>query len=250
MPIGASRLGFFFKRTERSYKKRILCFYDPLTNGPGGVTDYYSASVDRKPATDIYPPIAARATALGYTSDLIESYSALINTDLQNYSQIWDIGYASPYTSNPVDPTRKIINYLKSGGSMFLLGENSSFQPRDNTIGTFIEAAGGGIVDEGSVDFNYSRDLTVGPLFLNSNNSNKVTFSRPGVFTNKGTGIPMTNNFPLTGELEYPAVMWLTGNLVYAPLGSVISVLDLNFIVGIYQNNDFIDNVIESLNAL
>lgn len=250
MPSGANRLGFFYKRTTRSYKRRILCFYDPLTNGPGGDTDYYSGP-DRKPDTDLYPPVAARITALGYIPTLVQTYSDLLNLDLQIYSQIWDLGYASPYITNPNNPTDKILNYLKGGGALFLLGENSSFQPRDNAIGTFIEAAGGGLISEGSVDYNYSRELTINSGFLKSNLDNAVTFSRPGTFTSIGLGTAMTTApFPLSGSIEYPAVSWITGNLTNSPLGMVTSVLDLNFIVGIYQNNNFIDNIIESLNNL
>lgn len=250
MVAGAARLGFFFNQINREYKKRILCFFDPLTNGPGGDTNYY-AGPDRKPNTDLYPVIQARGLALGYTVDLVSSYSSLISTELTMYSQIWDLGYASPYTTNPNNPTTKLLNYLQSGGALFLLGENSAFQPRDNQIGTFLETAGGGIdITEGTVDFNYQRTLTLNPQFVLANNSNQVTFARPGVFVNTGTGTPMTPLFPLTGESQYPAVMWTFGSMGSAPMGSVMSILDVNFISGIYQNLAFIDNIIESLNTL
>ena len=58
------------------------------------------------------------------------------------------------------------------------------------------------------------------------------------------------NAFPLTGELHYPAVIWPAGKLTVAPLGTVISILDLNFIIGVYQNFNFIDNLITSLNRV
>lgn len=250
MSFGAQRLGFWFKQINRAYKERILCFFDPLTFGPGGNTNYYSGP-DRKPATDLYPVIQARGSALGFTVDLASSFSELQSLDLTVYSQLWDLGYATPYTTNPYNPTTKLLNYIQSGGAMFILGENSAFQPRDNQIGTFIETLGGGTdIVEGTVDFNYQRTLTLDNKYRLANNSSQVTFARPGVFVNYGTGLPMTGPFPLTGELHYPAVMWPVGTLGVCPIGSVISVLDLNFIFGVYQNYDFIDNIIYSLNSL
>lgn len=251
MNFGAARLGFWFRQVDRSYKKRILCFYDPLTNGPGGNTDYYSGP-DRNPDTDLYPVIQARGTALGFEVDLVSSYSVLNNTDLSIYSQIWDLGYASPYSPNPNDPTTKLTQYVQSGGAMFILGENSAFQPRDNAIGQFLGLLGGGSgIQEGTIDFNYSRTLTIKNEFLLENNTNQVAFARPGVFTNFGFGTPMTvQAFPITGELHYPAVMWKTGSLTVAPIGTVMSILDLNFIVGVYQNLAFVDNLIFCLNSL
>lgn len=250
MSVGAARLGFWFKQINRAYKRRILCFFDPLTNGPGGDTNYY-AGPDRKPATDLYPVIQARATALGFTTDLISDYSTLISTDLSVYSHLWDLGYASPYTTNPDNPTNKLLGYIQSGGALFMLGENSAFQPRDNQIGLFIETLGGGVnITEGTIDFNYQRTLTLDSRFRLANNSSQVTFARPGVFVNLGNGTAMTPLFPLTGESHFPAVMWTVGSLGSCPIGSVMSVLDVNFISGVYQNLSFIDNVIFSLNSL
>jgi hypothetical protein len=251
MNFGAARLGFWYKRINRDYKKRILCFYDPLTNGPGGDTDYYSG-LDRNPDTDLYPVIEARGTALGFEVSLVSSYSVLNTLDLAIYSQIWDLGYASPYTTNPNNPIRRLTQYLQGGGSMFILGENSAFQPRDNAIGTFIEGLGGGSgIVEGSEDYNYSRTLTLKSQFFINNSNSQVAFARPGVFTNIGNGTVMTEQaFPVTGELYYPAVVWTAGNLTGAPNGTVMSILDLNFIVGVFQNFDFIDNVIGILNRV
>lgn len=250
MAFNAARLGFWFKQINRAYKKRILCFYDPLTNGPGGDTNYY-AGPDRKPATDLYPVVQARGVALGYSVDLISSYATLISTDLSVYSQLWDLGYASPYTTNPNDPTSKLLGYVQSGGAMFILGENSAFQPRDNQIGLFVETLGGGVdITESPIDYNYQRTLTLNSQFVLANNSTQVTFARPGTFVNYGTGTPMTPSFPLSGGPEYPAVMWKVGSLGVCPIGSIISILDVNFISGVYQNPAFIDNVIFSLNSL
>jgi hypothetical protein len=245
MNFGASRLGFWFQRPpDRGYKKNVGIFYDPLTDGPGGNTNYYNSG-DINPGTSVYPVIAARMTALGFTPSLISSYAELNALDLTQYAQLWDIGYASPYVSNPNNPTTKLYNYLQSGGAMFILGENSNFGVRDDAVDTFITGIGGGTVTRSGTDYNYGVIGTVQPEFLLSNSDSTIVFSRPGTFTSLGHGTAMTTAF--TGS-EYAAGMWKTGSLSGAPTGAIVSVLDINFFVGFDYNPDFIDNLSISMN--
>jgi hypothetical protein len=246
MSLGAGRLGFRYNRPpDRGYKKNVLVFYDPLTDGPGGNTNYYNTSQDLKPATDIYPVIQARASFLGSTITLVESYADLNNLDLFQFSQIWDIGYASPYLSNPSDPTNKLYGYLQSGGAMFILGENSNFGVRDDAVDIFVTGIGGGNIVRSSTQYSYSAEVTVQPEFLLSNASNSIVFGRPGTFSSLGSGTAITTAF---ASSEYVAAMWKTGSLSGAPSGAIVSVLDINFFVGFNQNLPFIDNLILSLN--
>lgn len=242
--FGASRLGFWFRNPDRGTRSsKILVFYDPLTNGPGGNTDYYNSG-DVTPG-DVYPVIQAREAALGFTSTFVQSYAALNAMDLTQYAHLWDIGYASPYTTNPNDPTSKLTTYLQQGGAMFILGENANFGARDDAIDNFVTGLGGGSVARSGTDYNYGVTGTVQPEFLIANSNNSVTFNRPGTFTALGTGTAMTTAF--TGS-EYVAVMWKTGSLTSAPAGAVVSVLDINFFVGGSYDPNFIDNLSLSLN--
>lgn len=247
MFYGINKLGFGFLQPDRGYKKTAIVFYDPLTNGPGGDTNYYaSGAID--PATDIYPVIAAREIALGYDSILVDSYDELLTYNLFDYAHLWDIGYASPYTSNANDPTNRLYQYLQYGGSMFILGENSNFGSRDTAIDDFITNLGGGSVVRGTTDYSSSSlEVTVQSKFLLANSNNRVTFARPGTFTSIGSGTPITG--PFSGS-EYVAVMWETGSLNSANAGSIISVLDINVFVNRFQNLDFIDNMLLSMNRL
>lgn len=247
MFYGINRLGFGFLQPDRGYKRTAIVFYDPLTNGPGGDTNYYaSGAID--PATDVYPVIAAREAALGYDSILVTSYEDLLTYNLFDYTHLWDIGYASPYTTNPNDPTIRLYQYLQYGGAMFILGENSNFGARDSSIDDFITNIGGGSVVRGTTDYSSSSiEVTVDPTFLLANSSNKVTFARPGTFTSIGNGTPMTGPFL---NSEYVAVMWKTGSLNVANAGSLISVLDVNIFVNRFQNIPFIDNMLLSMNRL
>lgn len=245
MNFGASRLGFWYnKPPDRGYKKKALVFYDPLTNGPGGNTNYYA--VDVNPQTQVYPNLAARLTAQGLVPTLVQSYAALNSLNLSEYSQIWDIGYASPYETNPNNPTSKLNSYLQSGGAMFILGENSGFGVRDDAIDIFLTNLGGGNITRSSTDYNYVVYTTLLSEFRLANSSSSLAFSRPGAFIAIGNGTAMT--VPFGAEQAYVSVMWKTGSLTGAPTGSVISVLDINFLVGSNLNNNFIDNLIQSLN--
>lgn len=242
--FGASRLGFRYAQGDRGVRKGVVVFYDPLTLGPGGDTNYY-ASGDINPATGIWPEIRDRQLALGFNPILVQSYADLAAINLADYGQIWDIGYASPYTTNPNDPTTQLTNYLVQGGGLFILGENSNFGVRDDTIDDFVTGLGGGTVTRSNGNYYWAVSETVAPSFLQSNFDDSVDFSNPGTFSAFGTGTAITT--PFTGS-EYTAVMWTTGSLASTPKGAVISVLDINFITSSYYNANFIDNMILSLN--
>lgn len=245
MNFNGSRLGFWFRLNRRNKSKRVLVFYDEYTNGPSGETDYYTSSGDVNPSTQIWPTIEAQEISLGNQPELIVGYSNL-PSDMSVYAHAWDIGYASPYTTNPFyDPTNKLLTYLNKGGALFLLGENNYFAVRDNTIDTFISAAGGGTVSTENTLYGVVT-TTIEPEFLLANNNNTVVFNAPGSFLDIGTGTPMTAPLFDTGSI---AVCWKTGSLSNARRGAITSVLDINFLVpGGNLQQDFIDNLILTLN--
>jgi len=244
MNFGGSRLGFWFRYPlglpDRALSnKNVLVFYED--NG------LYNGNPD--PATDLWPVIQGREIALGMTPEFIVGYDNL-PADLTKYAHIWDIGYNSPYIPGPHNPTSKLLSYLQAGGGFFLLGENSGFIYKDNTIETFVGVAGGGTVtvDE-SQDPLQVYTVTVQPEFLIANQNNNLPLSAPGLFDAIGTGTPMTSSIYFPAPLWYPAVCWKTGSLTNAPKGAIASVLDINFISdGEYQNLDFIDNIILTMN--
>jgi hypothetical protein len=242
--LGASRLGFRFSQGDRGVNKNVLVFYDPTTYGPNGDTDYYRSG-DIDPATQIWPRIRDREIALGFIPRFVTSYAELSTIDLNQYAHLWDIGYASPYTTNPSDPTVQLTNYLQNGGALLLLGENSLFGARDNAIDDFVTTLGAGTVSRSLTEYYWASDEIVNPEFLQANFDDTVTFSRPGTFDQYGTGTPITT--PFAGN-EYVAVMWKTGSLSAAEKGAVISILDISFVVDTYYNASFIDNMCISLN--
>lgn len=242
MNFGGSRLGFWFRYPlglpDRGLaSNKTLVFYED--NG------LYDGNPD--PATDIWPVIQAEELAYHFNPEFIVGYDNL-PADLTQYSHIWDIGYNSPYIAGAHDPSSKLLAYLQAGGGFFMLGENNGFTAKDNTIDTFVGAAGGGtIAYDTNLDPNVDYTVTVQPDFLIANNNNSLTLTAPGLFTSIGSGTPMTSS-AFTNPLWYPALCWETGSLTNAPKGMIISVLDINFIVaGAYQDIDFVDNVLLSM---
>jgi hypothetical protein len=253
MNFGGSRLGFWFRyplgTPDRELAtKRVLVFYDEYTDGPGGNTNYYNTVPgEPNPGTDVWPVIQAQEISLGMQPELIVGYQNL-PADLTVFAHLWDIGYASPYVTNPIfNPTNLLFGYIQAGGAMFMLGENANFGARDDAIDTFVTYCGGGNITRSPTDYNFFVVSTVEPEFLLANNNNVVTFNRPGTFVSLGTGTAMSTAFIGT---EYPAVCWKTGSLSNAPRGAITSVLDINIFVGASIDNDFIDNLSLTLNQL
>lgn len=246
MNFGAARLGFNFNRVpNRGYKNQILCFYDPLTLVPESpyVTNYYDSG-DISPA-EIYVNVAARITALGFTPSLVNTFERFSSLDLSIYAHIWDLGYATPYATNVYNPTSKLYGYLQSGGAIMMLGENSIFLNRDTTIENFVSTIGGGTITSANTPYGIINS-TVQPQFLLSNSNNRITFENPGLFTSLGNGVNVVSTY---GPADYAAAMWKTNSLIGAPNGAVMSVLDVN-VFSRLLSNDFIDNLILSLNSL
>ena len=187
--------------------------------------------------------IQSRETALTFTATTITSYAAfeaLSDATIATYSHIWDIGYDTLITSAVAI---RYKTYLAGGGAMFLLGENGGFIARDNSLSSFITEVGGGII---SANTSYFGTVTanVATEFLISNQTNTVTFYAPGAYTNFGTGVVLAS----LGGNTY-GVVWKTGTLSLKPTAAIVSVLDINFLVGATIQPNFIDNLSLILNT-
>jgi hypothetical protein len=240
MNFGAARLGFWFRppdTTDRSVvkSKNVLIVYD-LNSTRGGMYDS-----DVNPA-DIAATISNREVALGFTPTTVTSYSALLaisDAALANYAHIWDVGYDTLMTTAA---ETKYATYLASGGAMFLLGENGFFVDRDGDITNFITNMGGGTV---TADAQTTGVLTanVAAEFRLSNPTPTVEFVNVGRFGVIGNGTVMASS----GNGTHAAV-WKTGSLTNKPNAAIAVVLDINFLVSPYTQQNFIDNVSIVLN--
>ena len=185
--------------------------------------------------------ISARENTAGYAVTVLTSYYSFLSADLSKYAHIWDIPFA---TDTPNSVSLKYLSYLQTGGAVFLLGENSGFNIRNQGICNIVSVAGGGTITVSTQEPTSVLTTILEPEFLLKNNNNIVTFYAPGDFRVIGTGTPMMSGFPTA---QMPAVMWKTESLVNAPKGAIVSVLDINFLSSHIQPN-FIDNIAICLN--
>jgi hypothetical protein len=98
----------------------------------------------------------------------------------------------------------------------------------------------------------YQVTSIIKPQFLIANNNNIFSIGWPGSYGVVGGGAIGGGTYMTEpgdpGAPAYSSVMWTTGTLSNAPLGAIISVLDVNFVTAEYAQYDYIDNIIASLN--
>jgi hypothetical protein len=171
--------------------------------------------------------VANRESTLGFLTQVVTSYSILnsLSRDQMNkFAHIWDLGYRTPMSGAA---TAKYTQYLQDGGALFLLGENTYFNIRNQSICDLINNLGGG---SASIRYDTAGFGTIGANtaseFLLANGTAGITFYAPNGFTGYGTGTPIANS-----GIGPPAVMWKTGSLSGARAGAVVSVLDINFLL-------------------
>ena len=63
--------------------------------------------------------------------------------DLSIFSQVWDIRFSNNLAISTTQE-EQYLNFLEAGGDLFVIGENSFFQSRNNSLLNLIEEAGGG----------------------------------------------------------------------------------------------------------
>jgi len=147
-----------------------------------------------------------------------------IPADFSGFAQIWDIRFDDTFALT-AGQQMSYLGYLQGGGRMFLMGENDSFTARNNSIFSFIAAAGGG-----TVGFNEScaSTQTAQAPFNGPNVVSSFGYFAPGCFDGIGTGQWITNSSPTSGA----GVAWTTGTLANASAGALTSILDVNFMEG------------------
>ena len=166
------------------------------------------------------------------STDVIDSllqnsaYQTIISNDvpdnISEYDQIWDIRYDNSSAISE-EQTQQYLNFLQTGGNLFLIGENSVFGTRNNSILNLIELAGGG-------ELNFAlTNLTqqVLPPFTSPDPvSGNILYEAPGGVTSSGNG-----QFITIDERERGAgVTFFPGNLENAKAGELTTIFDINFL--------------------
>jgi len=195
--------------------------------------------------SDVASYLASRQTVAGNTPTVISwSGSTLANlpSSLNIYQQVWDVNGRLALTASQ---QTAYLNYLKGGGALFLMGENTGYGAlRNATLVSFISLAGGGTV---SIVSNSGTAETVSSALQTPNVISTVSYAASGSFANSGTGICLTTN----GSNTCSAIAFNVGTLSNAPNGSLVSVLDINFLESSRASSfqAFVDNLIAYMAA-
>jgi hypothetical protein len=135
--------------------------------------------------------------------------------------QIWDIRFNNTTPLSASDITA-YITYMAGGGSLFVMGENTGFLTRDNSIASLVLQAGGGTITITTP----ANTETVQAPFSGPNALSTITFLAAAGVTNPARGACVTRD---AGNL-CASVVWGPGNMANAMTGSLIVVFDVNFL--------------------
>jgi hypothetical protein len=186
---------------------------------------------------DITANLQALQVAAGNTVTVADTPPA----SLAGYTEVWDIRFSNSSPLTAGDQTLYQA-FLASGKSMFIMGENSGFMTRNDSVNAFIATMGGGTLAFATP----SQPQTVNPPFTGPNPVTSISYSAPGGSSTPGTGAFATNNGP-----NGTAIAWGPGKLSGAPGAAVVVVYDVNFMqVGATTNEtNFLKNLIGYINA-
>jgi hypothetical protein len=166
----------------------------------------------------VYTNLQTLHEAVGNTVTL----SSDIPVDLSSYSQVWDIRF-SPVFALTAAQQAEYLAYLQAGGGMFIMGENSGFMDRNNSILSLITAAGGGTL---TFNGNLAQTQDVIAPFTGPNTVTQVTYAASGGVDGKGTGDWITQ---VSGQNQGSGVAFGKGDLANAELGALTVIFDVNF---------------------
>ncbi|MDP4535972.1 PEP-CTERM sorting domain-containing protein [Alkalimonas collagenimarina] len=172
-------------------------------------------------------------TTSAVTANLTSLHEAVGNTvtvsntilgDLSGFSQVWDVRFFNAAALDAGSQTT-YQNYLSNGGGLFLMGENSSFMARNNSILSLIDMLGGGSLGfQGSCQSNQ----TVYAPFNEPNVVTQVNYSAAGCFDGTGTGQWITSR---ADGAQGSGLAFGVGSLTNAMAGSLTTILDVNFMM-------------------
>jgi hypothetical protein len=145
---------------------------------------------------------------------------------LTGYTQIYDLRY----NNLPAFTSEEQAQYLAflttaSNNTIFLMGENNSFNQRNDPILQFVTLAGGGTIVHPTAQSSVSE--TVASLFTTPNNITNVKFAACGLVTSTGTGAFATSE---SGGTKGCSLFFGLGALANAPNAALVVVFDVNFI--------------------
>lgn len=182
-----------------------------IINGSSGTSEPSTTSSITTQLTNLH-------TAVGNTVSVSDGVPA----DLSGFAQVWDLRFSNVFalTSSVIS---QYLTFLQAGGGMFVMGENSGFVTRNNSILNLINQAGGG-----SLAFQTPSDAQiVYAPFDGPNAVSNINYSAPGGVNGFGSGQWITSN---AGGTAGTGVAWGVGQLTNAPAGALTAIFDVNFL--------------------
>lgn len=177
--------------------------------------------------------------AAGYT---VTTHAGVPAGSLAGYNQIWDIRYNNTVLS--ASDITAYLTYLSGGGSLFLMGENTGFITRDNSIASFVVSAGGGTITPivSALNAEIAQAPFTGPSPLTT-----LTILAAAGSASRGTGSFIIKD----GNNIGAGIVWPPGTLSNAPLGTLMVLFDVNFMeTGADANNHaLLNNMINYLTS-
>ena len=155
-------------------------------------------------------------------------------TDYSGYDQVWEINYGtSPGTVLPETEKTALTNYMQSGGRVFVVGDSSAFDTRNNSIISFVSGAGGGALTLTGGNVSGIQDFTTGGQALNTPNSLAgIEYSAARLANSTGTGFLVTQTTtPGVGSM----IGWDFGDIVGSPDARMLVSFDIDIF------NSFVD---------
>ena len=179
-----------------------------LVNGSSGTSEPSTTSSITTQLTNLH--VAAGNTV---------TVEDMVPADLSPYEEVWDIRFSDSLAISAAEESQ-FLNYLQDGNGLFVMGENSNFMARNNSVLSLIEAAGGG-----DLDFEVPVDpQSVVPPFDVPNPVASVDFVAPGGVDGAGSGQFITENGG-----EGTGLAFGVGDLSNAPAGALTTIFDVNF---------------------
>ena len=191
----------------------------------GNVLIINGASATSEPGTTsaITTNLQTLHIAAGNTVTIADAVPA----SFAGYGQVWDIRFNPAITGGE---QTQYVNFLAAGGGMFVMGENSGFMTRNNSVLALISAAGGGNL---AFDSNILSQQTVMAPFTGPNLVTQVNYAAPGGVgvNDTGTGDFITKDVNNRGT----GLAFSVGDLANAPAGALTVIFDVNFMMNQYD---------------
>jgi large repetitive protein len=162
--------------------------------------------------------LSSKLTAAGLTPS---THVSVPSGNLSGYAQIWDVRFNSTTPLTPAD-IASYTNYLEEGRTLVVIGENTGFATRNDTIVSLIAGLGGGTITIATP----ANAQTVQPPFNAPNTITTVTYQATAGTANPGTGTFITKDASNIGA----AIYYPRDSLSSAVFGRLMVVFDINFL--------------------